>query len=186
MASDTAFGRRGARAEAAQWSGAFARSADPTDQGLVWLLSSYEGRCRRSQYWLGRLGVLACALPTLIVIHLAWPSSATALADVGSLVASVVLAITSLTIMTASLWALFAIDVKRCHDRGRPGWFSLVGLVPLLNIWALVELGCLDGEAAANQYGPSPKAALDQLDRETRRARARREAAAYEAPWRGR
>jgi uncharacterized membrane protein YhaH (DUF805 family) len=186
MASDMAFGRRGAPPPSPQWNGAFARSADPAGNGLVWLLGSYEGRCRRSQYWLGRLGVFACALPALIAIHLVSPSLAAAAADVGSLIASVVLAIMSLAIILASLWALFAIDVKRSHDRGWSGWFSLVGLVPLLNIWAFVELGCRDGETPANQYGPSPKAAMDQLDLETRRRTARREAAAYETAWRGR
>ena len=51
------------------------------------------------------------------------------------------------------IWPSIAVQVKRCHDRGRTGWFILIGLVPLLNIWLLVELGFLKGTMGSNKYG---------------------------------
>jgi APA family basic amino acid/polyamine antiporter len=43
-----------------------------------------------------------------------------------------------------------AVAAKRCHDRGRSGWFVLVGLVPLLNLWYLAEVAILPGINDAN------------------------------------
>ena len=54
------------------------------------------------------------------------------------------------------IWPSIAVQVKRCHDRGRTGWFILIGLVPLLNIWLLVELGFLKGTTGSNKYGGDP------------------------------
>jgi uncharacterized membrane protein YhaH (DUF805 family) len=49
---------------------------------------------------------------------------------------------------------------KRCHDRGKSGWMSLIALIPLAGaIWALVDLGILAGQLGPNEYGPDPRAA---------------------------
>lgn len=54
-------------------------------------------------------------------------------------------------------WASLAIAVKRAHDRGRSGWFVLVGLIPIVGgLWLLVELGFLKGTDGDNAYGPDP------------------------------
>jgi uncharacterized membrane protein YhaH (DUF805 family) len=45
---------------------------------------------------------------------------------------------------------------------GSPGWFLLIGIIPLLNLWLLVELGMLPGTAGPNRFGPpEPKATWD-------------------------
>lgn len=54
------------------------------------------------------------------------------------------------------LYPTLAVNVKRCHDRGRSGWFVLVGIVPLLNYWYLIEICFLPGTEGANQYGTDP------------------------------
>ena len=41
-------------------------------------------------------------------------------------------------------WCVFAISVKRRHDRGRSGWFLLVKLIPFVGaIWVLLEHGVM-------------------------------------------
>lgn len=62
---------------------------------------------------------------------------------------------------------------KRLHDRGRSGWWSLVilfaiiqiwpvpqtiwhGFGVLVIIWAFVELALLPGEQGSNRFGPNP------------------------------
>lgn len=55
-----------------------------------------------------------------------------------------------------ALWPNLAVSIKRCHDRGRSGWFVLIGFVPFLNIWLLVELGFLRGTIGANRFGADP------------------------------
>ena len=48
------------------------------------------------------------------------------------------------------------INIKRCHDRGRNGFFSLILLIPIVSLWPLIELGFLRGDEGINEYGPNP------------------------------
>jgi hypothetical protein len=57
-----------------------------------------------------------------------------------------------------ALYMWLAVNVKRCHDRGHSGWFVLLGLIPLVNIWYVVEVCFLPGQRGANRFGPDPKA----------------------------
>jgi hypothetical protein len=50
------------------------------------------------------------------------------------------------------------VSIKRCHDRGRSGWFLLLSFVPFINIWVFIELGFLAGNAGSNKYSPDPVA----------------------------
>ena len=56
----------------------------------------------------------------------------------------------------AALWPNLAVGIKRCHDRGRSGWFLLIGFVPLLNLWLAVELMFLRGTTGPNRFGADP------------------------------
>jgi uncharacterized membrane protein YhaH (DUF805 family) len=59
------------------------------------------------------------------------------------------------------IWPYLAIQVKRCHDRDRSGWFLLISLIPIIGaIWLFVELGCLRGSVGDNRFGPDPVATL--------------------------
>ena len=53
-------------------------------------------------------------------------------------------------------WIAFCILAKRCHDRDHSAWFLLVGLLPVANLWLLVDLFCLRGSRAVNRFGPEP------------------------------
>jgi uncharacterized membrane protein YhaH (DUF805 family) len=55
--------------------------------------------------------------------------------------------------MVLAIYPSIAVSVKRAHDRDRSGWFVLLGLVPLVNLWVVVELGFLAGTPGANTYG---------------------------------
>ena len=48
------------------------------------------------------------------------------------------------------------LHVKRCHDLDRSGWFMLVALIPLVNIWYMVEITCYRGTEGYNRFGPDP------------------------------
>ena len=102
------------------------------------LLFSFQGRITRAQWWGGQALLCLFAAPFVFAgIFLKSPVLWTAAAVVGAIPAA-------------------AISIKRCHDRGRSGWFNLVALVPGLNFWHLVEVAFLRGEEGENQYGPSP------------------------------
>ena len=49
------------------------------------------------------------------------------------------------------------LHIKRCHDRGKSGWWCLLLLVPFVGlVWAIIDLGILPGTVGANEYGPDP------------------------------
>jgi uncharacterized membrane protein YhaH (DUF805 family) len=54
------------------------------------------------------------------------------------------------------LWPALALSVKRWHDRDKPGWWVLVGLIPVIGwLWLVIENGLLRGSAGANRFGES-------------------------------
>lgn len=60
-------------------------------------------------------------------------------------------------------WCVLAISVKRCHDRGRSGWFLLAKLIPLVGvIWVLVELGFLPAAETAGRHGETTPEGLGE------------------------
>jgi uncharacterized membrane protein YhaH (DUF805 family) len=62
----------------------------------------------------------------------------------------------------STLWAMFAVGIKRWHDRGKSGWWILIWLIPVVGaIWALVECCLFPGTRGANKYGPPPDTAVN-------------------------
>lgn len=150
-------------------------------QSFDWqkLLLSFEGRTRRSHFWIGWLICLGISvvcgwiplIGTLISLLLIWPNT--------------------------------AITVKRLHDMGKTGWFAIVpwivtivggcvgvamvgisaitnqaaldredpaavfaligpafgvlGLILLINLGFLLWIGVSDSQPGDNQFGPNPK-----------------------------
>jgi uncharacterized membrane protein YhaH (DUF805 family) len=100
----------------------------------------FSGRISRSSYWLGH------ELPMAGIALFA------AILD-ASLNAQGVIAVVVILLL---VWPGIAAQVKRAHDRGHPGWFVLLGLVPIIAIWPAIELGFLRGDAGPNRFGPDP------------------------------
>ena len=109
------------------------------------LLFSTKGRILRSTYWLYSLAFLVIYIVTIII------DSAIGLVD-DNLGIGLLSGITSLVGIVTGL----AVSIKRCHDRDRSGWFLLLGLIPLINLWVLIELGFMRGSFGDNRYGPDP------------------------------
>ncbi len=114
----------------------------------VWF--SFQGRIGRSTYWLFYflpvfvLMIVANVLdPVLGTIHVT--ESGIPLGIIGSLFG------------LFSLWPLFAAGAKRCHDRGRSGWFQLIYLIPFFGgLFMFIYLGFLKGTDGPNRFGPDP------------------------------
>jgi uncharacterized membrane protein YhaH (DUF805 family) len=67
----------------------------------------------------------------------------------------------ALVLLVPVTWMSFCLGIKRWHDRGRSGWWVVVGLVPLIgNLWGLIECGFMAGTASGNKYGPSTAKAV--------------------------
>lgn len=105
---------------------------------------SASGRVNRQRFW------MKFVLPVIIVFIVL--QAILLAADVSQGVSSGILLIWDLII----LWPSIALYIKRAHDRNRSGWFILLFLVPLLNLWPLIELWFLRGTVGANRFGPDP------------------------------
>lgn len=104
---------------------------------------SFNGRINRSAFWLKGLIVL-CLLQGIVLFMM---SRIVDIVGVG--IASV--------ISLLFLWMNLAVIAKRWHDRNKSGWWSLIGIVPIIGgIWVLIECGFLKGTGGANRFGPDP------------------------------
>ncbi len=106
------------------------------------ILFSLNGRINRAKYW------LYCLL--LGLAHFIW--AVITLIIFGEDGFFVPYFLGSLFLIYPGL----AMNVKRCHDRGRSGWFVLVSFIPIVSIWYLIEVGFLKGDIGDNGYGPDP------------------------------
>ncbi len=110
----------------------------------AWLYTSFEGRINRAKFWLGVVGIIVVEVVAIAIV---------------GVVNSAAINILAFLVYLALIYAGLAVSVKRWHDRGKSGWWVLIGLVPIIGpIWALVETGFLPGTPGENPYGPDPLA----------------------------
>ncbi len=122
------------------------------NQSIVWVWTSFEGRIGRQTYWLKYFVPVVVIYFVLAVVD---QFAGLTIGDEMIGQAGILSSIFSL------LWIWFglAAGAKRCHDRGRSGWFQAIALIPVIGwIWLLVELGFLKGSEGANRFGPDPLA----------------------------
>ncbi len=112
---------------------------------LSQVLFSTKGRIPRSTYWFYGLAVFGIML-VLGFIDIA----------VGTYNRSTNIGTFQLIFEVLCIIPGLAVGIKRCHDRNRSGWFLLVSLIPLVNLWVVVELAFLRGTVGDNEYGPDP------------------------------
>ena len=111
------------------------------------LLFSFKGRIGRKTWWLATLGIIGAliAVQVLMVALAAMSETAGLIGAILALVVCLVLVVPMLTL-----------NVKRWHDLDKSGWFLLLGLVPIVNLYALVMTGFIRGTEGRNQYGDDP------------------------------
>jgi len=113
----------------------------------VFLLHS-SGRVSRSQYW------LRWTLPysiVLIILSIASNASRSSWSGQSNPWDATLGLLTLLAV-----WPSVAISLKRIHDHDRSGWFYLVLLIPVVQLWPLVEIMFLRGTRGPNRFGADP------------------------------
>ena len=116
--------------------------------GFVWF--SFEGRINRSVYYLWY--VLPVLAITIVAGFLDQLLGTFYMTSTGEPIMGTIGAVVGLL----TLWPAIAAGAKRCHDRNRSGWFQLVYLIPIVNLWPIVEIYFLRGTKGANRFGPDP------------------------------
>ncbi|NHZ70862.1 MAG: DUF805 domain-containing protein [Proteobacteria bacterium] len=108
------------------------------------LLFKFDGRINRAKFW---TGIGAIWVITIVAMTLAFAIN------------SAIFWLLFVLVYIAIIWIGLAVSIKRWHDRGKSGWWILIGLVPIIGgLWALIETGFLEGDKGDNEYGPDPLA----------------------------
>jgi uncharacterized membrane protein YhaH (DUF805 family) len=132
---------------------------------LTQLLFGFNGRIRRTNYWLAAIGA-GFVVSAVFWILIFMIGGGAALAMRGNADASgaagaglgIVGFILILAYLVAMMWIGLALQIKRWHDRDKGGVWVLINLIPFIGgIWALIECGFMDGTMGPNRFGPSPK-----------------------------
>lgn len=111
-------------------------------------LFSFQGRMRRRDYWIYSIPVLLLMLPSFFYQG-----------------GNDVLDVLSLLLLFVVMYMSMALNVKRLRDRDKGPLWVLMTLVPLIGpIFALIELGILDGTKGDNRFGPDPKKRQSDLN----------------------
>ncbi|MFF0189335.1 DUF805 domain-containing protein [Streptomyces sp. NPDC005244] len=104
--------------------------------------ASFQGRARRSEYWMFALFNVVIAL---VLVGLAAATKST--------VFYVLYIVYILAVILPSLGVL----VRRLHDTGRSGGWFFISFVPLVGGLVLFIFTVLEGNPGPNEYGPNPK-----------------------------
>jgi uncharacterized membrane protein YhaH (DUF805 family) len=122
------------------------------------LLFSFNGRIRRSHYWLAAIGSgVAIGVVAGVILTVTGAAASMAGRGGGGPMATIGILLYCL-ILALAVYIGLALQVKRWHDRDKSWVWIFITVIPLIGaIWALVELGFLDGTQGPNKYGPSPK-----------------------------
>ena len=100
------------------------------------LLFGFEGRIGRGPFWTGQALVLV-----LVALYARYMDRLLVMWIPGSIFMGSAIA---LLLALPMIWVQAAITIKRCHDRGKSGFWSLLLLVPALGLlWLVIDCGIL-------------------------------------------
>ena len=129
---------------------------DSGKMSLTQILFSFTGRIGRGTFWAIWLSMLAASFIIGLLIGAISSSSGEE--------AGLVL---YFLYLIPAIWIGLAMQVKRWHDRDKSGWMVLINFIPIIGIiWALVELGFLQGTIGPNQYGNDPLPSIEKAGEE--------------------
>lgn len=113
---------------------------------LKWLFFGFSGRIRRSTYiW---SAIFFVALYAFLIIQIALtPPTALKIGFLGLAVMIMVI---------VSVWCWLALSIKRLHDMGFSGFFTVLMMIPMLAFLVFLGLCFWPGQSGRNAYGEPP------------------------------
>ncbi|HWU15733.1 MAG TPA: DUF805 domain-containing protein [Caulobacter sp.] len=116
--------------------------------------AEFEGRARRSEYWLFTL------FQVIVTVGLFFVLGALSAAAGGNGDQLGVAALTIMGLLGLFCLAMFipslAVSIRRLHDSDKSGWWLLLSFVPFGGFVVFI-FTLLDGTPGENRYGPDPK-----------------------------
>lgn len=110
---------------------------------------TYHGRLNRKPYILRGLLVYVLVMIVNIVMGVLSESDSTAL---------LLIAILLFPVILVGCVASIMLTIRRWHDLGQSGWFTLLGMIPFVNIFVAIYLCVKKGTDGPNAYGADPLA----------------------------
>ena len=111
-------------------------SDEISNKGMFKRPFSFNGRIRRTEYWISFIIFFVWNLITDIMMKTPDPSLGSSLFVLISFI--------------PMFWFLLAQNTKRCHDRGNSGWYQLIPFYALILLFG-------EGDKGNNEYGNNPK-----------------------------
>ena len=109
--------------------------------------AKFEGRARRTEYWMFLLINLVISFVLSIFGYLIQDGSG----QVGFF--SIIYTLYGIAVLIPGI----AVTVRRLHDVGKKGWWIFIVLVPLIGWVLMLVFLFTDSQPGDNQYGPNPK-----------------------------
>ncbi|MEJ2814109.1 DUF805 domain-containing protein [Caulobacter sp. CCG-8] len=125
--------------------------------------ADFEGRSRRTEYWLFFLfHVLVAVAFTIVTVTLvvAGAEANKSQGQDGVGAAFVVWILVAMAGALALIIPTLAVHVRRLHDIDQSGWMVLLGLIPGVGGIILLVFHLMDGTPGPNRYGEDPKGRL--------------------------
>lgn len=133
------------------------------------LFTSLEGRIPRKTFWLGFIVLIIVTWILELILFAIFgvsmmgnmdPNATPEAAAAAAQEAMSKMALPLIILFLLLLWPSICLYAKRWHDRDKSGWWSLIGLIPIIGgLWMLIELGFLRGTDGPNRFGSDPIAA---------------------------
>lgn len=140
-----------------------------TKMSLIQRFFSFEGRFSRKQYIINNLLLISIGLVLLILFIVLGSLGATETknaindgVDISNnifLTVGISIIILSVIEITAFV-SLMSFTVRRLHDIGQSGWFSLLMLIPFATLIMVIVLSIKKGDIGNNKYGIDPILAI--------------------------
>ena len=99
---------------------------------------NFQGRASRSEFWWFALFVFLVYFIAIIID--------------GAIDQSIVQPIAGLALFLPSL----SVQVRRLHDTDKSGWWSLLGIIPLIGSIILLIMCVFEGTPGTNRFGEDP------------------------------
>ncbi len=120
--------------------------------------ADFQGRARRSEYWLFSLFLFIVGL-VIGVLRVA--TGGLEALESGRMDP---LGIVNLLFSLAVLIPSVAVGFRRLHDTNRSAWWILIGLIPVIGWITLLVFYLLPGTTGPNRFGADPKSPLAGVD----------------------
>jgi len=121
---------------------------------LLYVLFSFQGRISRREWWLGAFVILAVTL-ALVVVGMSMDDEFRGAVSTHRRFFSALDSVTGRLSLLLGIPST-AVYVKRLHDLGRSGWWTLGLFVPIFGLIIFVALIVVKGDSGPNKYGSDP------------------------------